>query len=171
MTDTYKQKTDAASPTAAPDKNLDTTANPAPLGVPTAWDENSARPLGFIGYFTTRAAAAHFGPDFLNEDACREWVVSRLHPGGAFCPGCGLRLEDDASFRAGKRCHCGRCGRWFTATTGTFLEGAHLDFAQVYALALFIELGHTPARISSMLGISADTVRLWMKKFRMLSHD
>lgn len=168
MTDTYKPKPDAASTTTAPDENLDTTANPAPLGVPTAGDEKSAKPLR---YFTTGDALGDFVPVFINEDACREWAISRLHPGGAFCPDCGLKLDNDTRFRAGKRCHCGRCGRWFTATTGTFLEGAHLDFAQVYALALFIELGHTPARISSMLGISADTVRLWVKKFRMLSHD
>lgn len=168
MTDTYKPKPDAAHTDAATEKNLDTTANSAPPGVPTAGPENPAKPLG---YFTTRAAAAHFGPGFLNEDACREWVVSRLHPGGASCPGCGLRIEDDKSFRAGKRCHCGRCGRWFTATTGTFLDGAHLSFGQVFLLAALIEHINHPARIALLVDISVDTVRLWVKKFRLLSHD
>lgn len=168
---TYKRKPDAAPTDAAPEKDLDTAANSAPLGVPAAEPENTVKPLSFIGFFTTRQALVYFDPDFFDEDACREWVISRLHPGGAFCPGCGLKLDNDKRFRGGKRCHCGRCGRMFTAKSGTFLEGMHLDFAQVYALALLIELGHSPAVIAPMVGVSSDTVRLWQKKFRMLSND
>lgn len=158
-------------PSCAPGIKCDhcsTSANSAPRELPNAEEENPAKPLG---HFTARQALVYFDPDFFDEAACREWVISRLHPGGPACPGCGLKLDDDKSFRAGKRCHCGRCGRWFTATTRTILEGTHLDFAQVYALALFIELGIPATRTASMLGISADTVRLWMKKFRMFSND
>lgn len=131
-------------------------AHPAP--------EKSVRPLP---HFTTRQALLHFHPDFLDETACREWVIARLHPGGAHCPQCGLKLDSDTAFRAGKRCHCGRCGRGFTATTGTFLEGMHFDFGQVYALALLIELKIAPAKIASMIGVSTDTVRNWQMKFRV----
>ncbi|MCL4873841.1 hypothetical protein KJ039_07160 [bacterium] len=140
-------------------------ANPAPAlpeGGPEAPPENSAT----LRSFTTAEALADFTAAWLNEDRCRQWVIDQLHDFAARCPSCGLALDDDASFRAGKRCHCGRCGRWFTATTGTFLEGAHLDFRQVYLLAVLIELKLSPRQIAYFVGVSADTVRLWIKRFR-----
>lgn len=133
---------------------------PAPQG-PGA-PENSAT----LRSFTTGEAAADFTAAYLNEDRVRQWVIETLHDGATRCPSCGLALDDDTSFRAGKRCHCGRCGRWFTATTGTFLEGTHLDFRQVYLLAVLIELKLPARQIAYFVGVSADTVRIWIKRFR-----
>lgn len=118
------------------------------------------------GFFSPRDAADHLSADILDEALCREWIISRMHPDGARCPDCGLVLNDDASFRAGRRCHCGRCGRWYTATTDTFLEGTHLDFSQAYLLAVLIDLEVPPHRIAYCVGVSTDTVRIWVKRFK-----
>lgn len=120
-----------------------------------------------ISSFTSAAAAAAFGAKFLDEGACRDWVISRLHPDGARCPGCGLRLDDDSGFNAGKRCVCGRCGKYFTATSSTFLQGAHLSYRQAFLLAVLIGRGFKPQGIAEVLNISVDTVRIWIKRFRV----
>jgi len=95
-----------------------------------------------------------------------------MHGDNPACPYCGLRLEGATlkSFWAGKRCHCGRCGRWFTARTGTFLSAAELTYSQVFLLAALIPTGLTPARIAAFVGVSADTVRIWSKRFKSFEY-
>lgn len=117
--------------------------------------------------------AQSFGPEYLDETACRARLINLLHPNGAFCPDCGLSLDGASkeSFHAGRRCVCGRCGRWFTATSGTFLQGAQLDYRQVYLLATLIDLMRTGINtqlLADIIDISADTCRLWMKRFDIL---
>ena len=71
-----------------------------------------------------QGAAAIFGPNFLDESVCRAWVLNRLHPGGARCPGCGSRLHSkkSARFWQDKPVRCG-CGKSFSARTDTALAG------------------------------------------------
>ena len=124
------------------------------------------RPARSIAFFTTRGAALNFDPSFMDEARCREWITSRLHREGARCPHCGLVLDGDRAFRAGRRVHCGRCGRWYTARSGTFLQGSQLSDAGIFLLATLLECKVSHDTIAELVGISADTVRLWEKKFR-----
>lgn len=117
-------------------------------------------------------AALAFSPAHMDEDYCRKHVIEWLHGGNAACPSCGLQLEGAtlASFRGGKRCHCGRCGRWFNARSGTFLANAELSYSQVFLLAALIPTGLTPAQIADFVCVSADTVRIWIKRFKAFDY-
>jgi hypothetical protein len=61
--------------------------------------------------------------DLLDEQACYDFLVDALHPGGLRCPGCRSRR------RAVRRAHrdpvldyrCTACGRVYNAWTGTEL--------------------------------------------------
>ena len=125
-------------------------------------------------FFTLKDAAASFSRSLLDEPARRAWVLRSIHPHGPRCPYCACEpspTEDRVidSFWAGRRCACKSCGRFYTARTGTFLEGAHLDYRQVFLLAVLVDLMQTgldAQRVAGIIGISADTVRLWIKRFR-----
>lgn len=129
-----------------------------------------------LKYFTTRQAAAAFTSDFLDKEACRAWILKRLHQ-DARCPDCRAAVEGAASkqnFWAGARCICRHCGRKFMAVSGTFLQGSQLHFRQVFMLAVLINLqnsGLDIKRIASIIGISPDTVRIWIKKFGGFEED
>ncbi|MFQ5481026.1 MAG: MJ0042-type zinc finger domain-containing protein [Thermodesulfobacteriota bacterium] len=120
------------------------------------------------------SVAAAFSPASLDEHVCRLWLLSSLHPAGAVCPSCDSRLDVSQSrrFWAGKKLRCKTCGAWFTALTGTPLSGSKLDYRQVYLLAVlteFMAMELTPARVAEIIGVSADTVRFWIKKFRLIT--
>lgn len=146
----------------AADGNAAKLTAPAPDGENTAWSHDS---------FPIWAALA-FSTAYMDEIYCRKHVIEWLHGGNAACPDCGLRLEGAtlSSFWAGKRCHCGRCGRWFTARTDTFLAHAELTYSQVFLLAALIPTDLHPARIADFVGVSADTVRIWIKRFKSLDY-
>lgn len=114
-----------------------------------------------------------FSAELFDEDACRQWVLGRLHPAGAHCPGCDVLLQDKttlANFRQGKRCYCKSCGRWFTAKTRTFLQGTQMEYRQIFLLAVlldFMETGITPERIGRCAGVSSNTVSFWHKKIKV----
>ena len=117
-------------------------------------------------------AAASFSTAIFSEDAARAEVLLKLHPDGAVCPSCGLALDGptERSFWAGRRCECGRCGRWFSARSGTFLDNAHLSYAQVILIAALLCEGLHPIRIAALAGVSADTVRIWNKRFKAFDY-
>ncbi len=105
---------------------------------------------------------------FLNPDSCREWVLNRLHPNGPRCPGCGESITSYPSlrsFRLGARVRCCRCGKYFTALTGTFLSGCHLSLPQVILIAILIDAGADDTRIARLMEVSAEGVRGWRLKF------
>jgi len=108
----------------------------------------------------------HFGVGFLDESSCREWVILFLYRDGIVCPGCGIAVQDRnlRRFWLGKRIRCHRCGKFFTALTGTFLSGIHLDFRRIVLLLLFVALGMDNTFIARRLNCSPETVRLWKKK-------
>jgi transposase-like protein len=107
-----------------------------------------------------------FGVEFLDEGHCREWVISFLFRGGIACPGCGIpvRKSDLRRFWLGKRIKCYNCNKFFTALTGTFFSGTHLDFRKIVILLLFIALGLDNNFIAHRLNCNPETVRLWKKK-------
>lgn len=66
--------------------------------------------------------------DLLDEDACYERLLSRIHPEGLTCPGChhNDRLHIHRRDREPVLDYrCGHCGRVFNAFTGTALQGTH----------------------------------------------
>lgn len=123
--------------------------------------------------FSLEAVAEAFSYKFFNEERCRAWMFEKLHPEGAQCPDCGLTLDGAAreSFWAGRRCSCNRCGRRFTARTGTFLEGAQLADRQIYAMAVLYDLGFSTGRAAEILGVTPNTVRLWSTRLKAFSEN
>lgn len=107
---------------------------------------------------------------FFDEAVCREWILKRLHPDGERCPGCGEQIPGKAlgRFYAAERVKCFRCGKFFTALTGTFLSGCQLSFAEVIALAMFLSPEFTDKKIADVLGMSAANVRIWRAKFEAM---
>jgi transposase-like protein len=69
------------------------------------------------------------------------------------------------SFWDCKRIKCGRCGKYFTALTGTFLSGCHFNFREIVLLALLLALGVVDKQIAAILKISSENVRLWRHHF------
>ena len=107
-----------------------------------------------------------FGVDFLEEGRCREWIISLLYRDGIVCPGCGIPIKESdlRRFWLGKRIRCYNCEKFFTALTGTFLSGIHLDFRSIVLLLLLIALGLDNTFIARRLNCNPETVRLWKKK-------
>ena len=108
----------------------------------------------------------HFDAGFLDECRCREWIISLLHGGRMICPGCGIPVRHTGlrRFWLGKRIQCHACEKFFTALTGTFLSGIHLDFRSIVLLLLLIALGLDNTFIARRLNCNPETVRLWKKK-------
>lgn len=133
---------------------------------------NTDSPGTVLRAISLGAIAAAFSPDIFDEAACRARVLLKLHPDGALCPACGLALDGltEKSFWAGRRCECGRCGRWFSARSGTFLDNAHLSYAQIIIIAALLREGLHPARIAAFAGVSADTVRIWSMRFKAFDY-
>lgn len=122
------------------------------------------------GRFKTGDVLDAFDADFLDEERCRSWVMNKLHPDGGHCPRCGADIPDRQmrGFWSCKRMKCGRCGKFFTALTGTFLSGCHLKFREIVLLALLLALEVPDKQIASILHMSAENVRLWRIKFKAM---
>ena len=120
--------------------------------------------------------SAHKGrslADFLDEAACRRAVLESLHPASVKCPECDSMLNDVvtlANFWEGKRCNCKICDNWFTARTGTILQGSQLSFAQVFLLGTLLEIfaagGISVSTMSAAIGVTDDTIRTWIRRLK-----
>ena len=126
-------------------------------------------PVPLAGVFIPEDVARAFGADFLDEAFCRQWILSRLHS-EILCPQCRSTLTERAlrRFKKGARIRCNACGKFFTALTGTFLSGCHLDYRSLILLPLLLRFGLRRDRIASVLHVSAEMVRLWDLKFQAL---
>jgi len=104
-----------------------------------------------------------FNAGFLDEDACRQQVLSGLHPEGALCPRCRAPLSErrTVAFWAGRRVKCGHCRKEFTGLTGTFLIGCHWNFTQIFLLTVLIGLDLPDPKIASVLDCRVETVKKW----------
>ena len=123
------------------------------------------------GYFDPHDAAVSFKADFLDEDLCRRWILDTIYHGQDIaCPQCSKQLTAKSlqRFRTAERVRCHACGKFFTALTGTFLQGCHLTFRQIILLAVFLYFGINHAAIADKVGVSEETVRLWQKKFQAI---
>jgi len=115
------------------------------------------------------ATVVVFGAEFLEEAACRAWVLRRIHGARAVCPGCGSEVGGLAAdrFWGGLRVKCADCGKWFTAATRTILSGTRFTYAQVFLVAVLIGLGWTPVEIAAKVGCDPLTVRYWEQRFSL----
>ena len=105
---------------------------------------------------------------FLDEENCRAWILDKLHPDGACCPGCHRAIDEHRRldhFFKGERLRCQGCGKYFSALTGTILNGAHLDMRGLFLLAVLSGAGISDKIIASKLNITRESVRLWRLKF------
>lgn len=112
-----------------------------------------------------------FDANFLDESACRLWILKALHnKPPVICPECGSKLSESCCgrFWEAKRIRCTNCGKFFTALTKTILSGCHLNFRSIMLLAVLLHYGFKTDLIAKKLDISSETVRLWQKKLSSL---
>ena len=109
--------------------------------------------------------------DFFDEDACRDWILKRIHQGKAQCPRCNAAIEGrpETSFWAGRVVKCKTCGKMFDAKTGTFIVGMHFAYRQLVLLSLLLAMGQNNSQIAPLVGCSGPTVGLWRRKFEALA--
>lgn len=122
-----------------------------------------------IKLFTLAVAGKSFGLDMIGFSECCRWVISQLHPAGAFCPHCSAILTDGnrlEKFYRFEQIRCLECGTKFTAATGTMLNGSKLEVREIYLIAILSHLDVSVQKIASTLRIHVDTVHNWQAKFR-----
>ena len=117
-------------------------------------------------------AVEWFGPEFLDGDLCRQYVYKSLHPAGAYCPGCHCRLEGrkSARFWQGKTVKC-RCGKTFSARTGTALAGKGLSARAIVLLLWLLARGDSDLQIAKSIGCNRETVRLWRRDISQIQKE
>ncbi|MEK6812724.1 MAG: hypothetical protein AABX86_01260 [Nanoarchaeota archaeon] len=123
-----------------------------------------------IKTFTTADAFQSFSANFLNNEICTRWLINRLHPDGAVCPHCQTKIIDETTldnFANMSRCKCKSCNKWFSATVGTILHNAHLEPAEVYLLAVLLELKIDIKTIAKILGVHPGSIKNWKMKFEV----
>lgn len=123
------------------------------------------------GVFLPGDVARKFSADFLDDNACRRWILEKIYDGMEIaCPKCSVLLTKNRlqRFWLSERIRCQTCGKFFTALTDTFLQGCHLTFREIILLAIFLHFGIHHREIAYILKISAETVRLWEVKFNAL---
>jgi len=106
----------------------------------------------------------------LEERECREWLLREIHTFGPCCPGCGAELVSErqrASWWAGRRVCCKRCGKYFSAVTGTVLNKMGLSYRQAFLLLLGLDLNLDLKVIAGLCHCHRDTVRLWRDKLAL----
>lgn len=112
-----------------------------------------------------------FSVNFLDESLCVSYLLQKLHPSGLRCSHCAKAITDKTTlnnFSALKRCQCKSCKRWFTAMTGTFLQGSHLAVREIILFMLLFGFQVSSNDIARTLSLHPDTVKLWQKKIEAL---
>ena len=77
------------------------------------------------------------GEMFPDEEAARVWFESTVWPSGRHCPRCGSTRTHEAS-HAKMRYRCTDCRSYFSAKTGTVLEGSRIPFRK-WVFAIYLE--------------------------------
>lgn len=96
------------------------------------------------------------GP-LMDEQACYDWLVARLHPSGLRCPApaCGAGPEELGVHRRHRApvldYQCGKCGRVFNAWTGTEFAGTHRHPSELVLILRGVTRGETTARLAREL--------------------
>jgi hypothetical protein len=123
------------------------------------------------GVFLPSTIAHDFGAHFLDSECCATWLMSKIHPDGPHCPGCGVGINDEKRLKAllsDKRIRCPQCGRFFSMLSRSFLSGTHLGCSEIVLLALLLGLDVPIKTVSGLTRQTDETVRTYERKFRML---
>lgn len=92
----------------------------------------------------------------LDQQACHDFLLSALHPGGLRCPGghgperCCVHRRDRAPVLNHR---CRECGSCFNLFTGTVLAGTHMDCGRIVLLLRGILQGTPTAQLARELGV------------------
>lgn len=108
-----------------------------------------------------------FSIEMLNEEACRNWFLKKIHPDGVFCPHCHGEVTSEkrrTRFWEMLRTTCPLCSRSFSAVTGTELNGIGIDFRALYLLLFMVNNGAKPINICKQLRISSGAAYVWANK-------
>lgn len=103
------------------------------------------------------------------EKPATERILGQLYPHGPHCPSChnpitGKRALE--TFWRGERTWCSSCEKKFWPSSGTFLSGSGLSYAQIEVLLVLLSLGIDNKRIASMANCHEDTVANWHAKIK-----
>lgn len=133
--------------------------------------ETGEKPAGKagLGYLVPEDMIQAFHVGFFDEEVCRQWILTQIHPKGPLCPGCGHELQSKNLKRywENKRIICPECGKWFTALTGTMFQSVHMGFREIVLLMLFLGIGLPDMTIAGFLGGTKGTVRRWRRRFEL----
>ncbi len=105
------------------------------------------------------------GP-LLDPQACRDWLLSKLHPKGFACPRCGVPILGEqkmANLRILRSVNCESCKRSFTAFSGTIFSSSHLTPAKIVSMLYLFRQGETDGVIASRLGVDRSAVNRWRR--------
>ena len=74
---------------------------------------------------------------FPDDEAAEQWLISVRWPEGVECPRCGSDRVRERLSRVPQPFHCAACRKYFSAKTGTLMQGSNLGF-QTWVLALYL---------------------------------
>ena len=105
---------------------------------------------------------------FPDEDAARRWFESHVWPAGRTCPRCGsVRTHECSHARCPYRCT--DCRSYFSAKTGTAIEGSKLPFRK-WVFAIYLECtslkGVSSMKLHRDLGVSQKTAWFMLHRIR-----
>lgn len=107
-----------------------------------------------------------FNETFLNNDACRWWLIDAIYPGGVFCPKCGAELVGKRlnSFYSGKRARCPACCYQWSTWKNTPLHNTHFSPGKIILIGFLASLGIPTSYIARRVRCSSASVKLTMHK-------
>ena len=105
---------------------------------------------------------------FPTEDAAREWWEAQIWPDGRHCPECGSTRTHECSHA---KCpyRCTDCRKYFSAKTGTAIEGSKLSFRK-WAFAIYLECtslkGVSSMKLHRDIGVTQKTAWFMLHRIR-----
>lgn len=138
------------------------------------------------GVFLPDQVLAAFNANYLDADACRLWILERIHGKTPACLKCyqPIKSRQLERFLSGGRLKCGHCQGWISATSGTFLAGCQLilkksrekasaaesekganDFRPLFLMAVLLAVGLDDKKIAAAVKVDPETVRLRRRFF------
>ena len=105
---------------------------------------------------------------FPDEEAARVWFEALVWPHGRHCPRCGGARTHEASHA---KCpyRCTDCRSYFSAKTGTVIEGSNLSFRK-WVFAIYLEFtslkGISSMKLHRDIGVSQKTAWFMLHRIR-----
>jgi transposase-like protein len=135
--------------------------------------KNITKPQSLSGryFIAPDSVVKSFNADYLDEVACRTWILKGLHGNNAHCPGCGALILDMKRlqrFWGVQRLRCKECKAFFTALTDTIFSGCHMSLREIYLMLILLSLGVKDKIIADKLNMSQESIRLWRLKFKAM---